>query len=253
MSELRTAIVTGAANGIGQAIARAAVQRGYRVVTCDLQEMDTKEYGSDVHVAGDLLDAGVRAQVIDAALNGPGANGRLYALFNNVGMTLPYVPTLDISPERWERLWGINVTVPFLLSQAAAVPMIEAGEGVMVNTASLAGLAGIAKATDYVATKHAIVGITKSLAIEWGQLGIRVNAIAPGLTGTETARNAVNATSPGLFERRGRSVPLGRIAEPEDQAKAAMYLASDEASYIAGIVLVCDGGTLAQHPGYALS
>ena len=253
MATKRTAIVTGAANGIGRAIAAEAARRGYRVVTSDIQQLDAAEDDIAAHIVGDLTDDRTQAALVEAALHGPGSDGQVYALFNNVGLAPAYIPTLEISAERWSALWSLNVTVPFQLSQRVGAEMIAAGEGVIVNTSSLAGLAGIARATDYVATKHAIVGITKSLAIEWGPFGIRVNAVAPGLTATESVKEAVNATSPGLFERRARGVPLGRVATPDDQAKAALYLASDDAAYISGTVLVCDGGTLAQHPGYAMS
>jgi NAD(P)-dependent dehydrogenase (short-subunit alcohol dehydrogenase family) len=246
----KTLIVTGAASGIGHAIFLLAKDRGYRVVTIDLAEsIDGQDPAH--HVVGNLLESATHDEAVRVAKSGPGGDGTIYGLVNNAGISPPYGPALDISVERWEQLFAINVGVVFRLSQRVGREMIAAGSGAIVNTSSLAGLSGLAGAADYSATKHAVIGLTKSLAIEWAEFGVRVNALCPGLTATEAAKSAVNATDKGLFERRARGVPLGRIAEPEDQAKGALFLLSEDASYISGTTLVVDGATFAQHPGYA--
>lgn len=246
----KTLIVTGAASGIGHAIFQLAKERDYRVVTVDLAESVTGQDDA-LHVSGNLLDSATHDEAVRVAKEGAGSNGSIYGLVNNAGISPPYGPALDISVERWEQLFAINVGVVFRLCQRVGREMIAAKHGVIVNTSSLAGLAGLAGAADYSATKHAVIGLTKSLAIEWAEHGIRVNALCPGLTATEAAKSAVNATDEGLFERRARGVPLGRIAEPEDQAKGALFLLSEDAGYISGTTLLVDGATFAQHPGYA--
>ncbi|MDN7966001.1 glucose 1-dehydrogenase [Burkholderia multivorans] len=243
MSNLRVAIVTGGADGIGWACATRLADDGYRVAIADLdgeRAMRRAAELGDGHV-------GVRVDVADeddvAALMRTVAErfGRINVLVNNAGVGEQNAPTLEQSATAFDRLLAVHVRGTFLASREAARVMLARRSGAIVNLGSIAGQGGIPTRNAYGAAKAAIASLTRSMACEWARAGVRVNAVAPGYVATELvdtlARNG--QLNRAAIERR---TPLGRLAEPDEIARAIAFLASDAASYITGTVLNVDGG-----------
>ncbi|GAA1936018.1 SDR family oxidoreductase [Streptomyces sodiiphilus] len=239
-------IVTGGGAGIGRATALKFAAEGARVVVADLDaegartvvEEITAAGGTAVAVVGDLSEQTVVGEVVAKALD---AFGGVDVLVNNAGIMDAMTAPADVTDAEWERVIRINLTAPFRLTRAVLPHMLERGKGAIVNVGSEASLRGSAAGAAYTASKHGIVGLTKSLAVMYRTSGIRANAVAPG--GTRTA-----ITSGLGFEGHGPDtlMPLmgniGRLAEPEEQAAVIVFLASDAASSINGAVIAVDDG-----------
>ena len=249
-------MITGAASGIGLAASRKFAAEGAHVAIVDVQEQAaenaaaeiSREGGRAFAVPGDVssaetVEANVRA-IIDRC-------GQIDILFNNAGLAM-HRRAEDFTVNEWRRMISVNLDgIFYWASIVGRETMIPRQSGVIVNTASMAGLAGIPNDIAYVAAKHGVVGITKALAVEWGRYGIRVNCLCPGITETEMVRS-VSEENPVLFSDRKRRVPMGRPATPEEQAESVLFMASDAASYINGLILNNDGGQLALFSGYSL-
>lgn len=242
----RSVIVTGAGSGIGRATALAFAAEGAHVVVADLNAdgaaTTVKEIegagGTAVAVVGDLSEQAVVDQVVATTVE---RFGGVDALVNNAAIMDSMSAAADVSDAEWERVIRINLTAPFLLSRAVLPHMIEAGRGAIVSTASEAGLRGSASGTAYTVSKHGIVGLTKSLAVMYRNQGIRTNAIAPG--GTRTGMiPAADWEAHGPKTLGPYLAGVGRVAEPEEQAAAIVFLASDAASNINGVILAVDNG-----------
>lgn len=241
-----TAIVTGAGSGIGRAAALRLAAAGSHIVVADLDgqtaartvEEITSAGGSAVAVVGDLAEQQVIDEVVDTARTRfDGAD----VLVNNAGVMDNVSAPADLTDDEWDRLVRINLTAPFKLMRAVIPGMLEKGKGAIVNTASEASLRGSAAGTAYTATKHGVIGLTKSAAIMYREKGIRVNAVAPGATATNIAVEAdPEATGPTVLASYRNS--MGRVGEADDLAAAIGFLASDEASNISGVVLPVDNG-----------
>jgi NAD(P)-dependent dehydrogenase (short-subunit alcohol dehydrogenase family) len=242
MTEQRVAIVTGAAQGIGRETARALGREGYALVLADLQAPDAilaelRATGSTATaVVGDLTDDATIARIVEAAQT---QYGRIDAVVNNAGISnIGRAETVNRAT--FERVLGINLVAPFLLSQAC-FPIMRA-QGSIINIASIAGLFGVADRVAYNASKHGLVGMTRTLAAEWGGLGIRCNAICPGWVKTEmdAADQGSGAYTDADITTR---VPMGRFASPADIAAGVVYLADpDRSGFVNGHALVIDGG-----------
>jgi NAD(P)-dependent dehydrogenase (short-subunit alcohol dehydrogenase family) len=234
----KVAIITGGESGIGAAAARQLQERGAHVIVAGLNSDD---------VRCDVADPDTPDLLVQTALE---RHGRVDILVNSAGVAL-MARAEEIDRADWQRVTDINMTGLFFTTQAVGRQMIEQGDGgAIVNLASMAGLAGMPDHAAYVATKHAVVGITKSLAIEWARFGIRVNCLCPGLTGTEIVRNATRH-APEVLEERARRNVMQRLATPEEQASMITFLVSDEASYVNGMIANVDGGNLALYSGYS--
>jgi NAD(P)-dependent dehydrogenase (short-subunit alcohol dehydrogenase family) len=238
----RAALITGAASGIGRASALAFASAGASVALLDIDAEGLGDTASAARAAGvrvEALLADVRdLQMVTGAVGrAVEAFGRLDAALNNAGVPGPYLPLDEYSEEDFMRILQVDLAGVWRCMRAEIRQMRAQGHGAIVNTSSMLGAAAMPDNGAYVAAKHGVHGLTRAAALELGGTGIRVNAIAPGVTRT----GMTSAVSDDLL----RTVPLGRIAEPEEIAAAAVWLCSPEASYVTGSVLVADGGWLA--------
>jgi 3-oxoacyl-[acyl-carrier protein] reductase len=245
----RVALVTGAGSGIGRATARRLAAEGAAVVVADLDEAGLAGVAAEigaaggqvVAVAGSVADRAAAQAMVAAATS---RFGRLDILVNNAGITRDglAVRVKDgevraMGDEQWDSVLAVNLKGTFLCAQAAAVPMIAQRGGRIINTASVGALGNIGQA-NYSASKAGVIGLTRTLALEWARFGITVNAVAPGAVNTRMTAAIPEAIKSGLVER----IPLRRMAEPDEIAGVHAFLASDDASYITGQVIWVDGG-----------
>ncbi|MFL5383872.1 MAG: 2-dehydro-3-deoxy-D-gluconate 5-dehydrogenase KduD [Longimicrobiaceae bacterium] len=246
--EGKTALVTGASRGLGRAIAVALAGAGADVVCASTQRAGTDETAAEIRALGrrawqveaDLSD---RAAVLDLAEEAERAAGRIDVLVNNGG-TIRRMPAADYALEDWDAVLRTNLDSVFILSQRLGRGMIERGAGKIVNVASLLSFSGGITVPAYTASKHAVAGLTKALANEWGRHGVQVNAVAPGYFRTDnTQRLQDDAVRSAEISAR---IPAGRWGEPEDLAGAVVFLASPASDYVNGHVLVVDGGWMAR-------
>lgn len=236
----KTAIVTGAASGIGAAITALLAAEGARVLAVDVNEPK-----SDGKVAGYVCDVTDSAQVNTMVKEAVQRLGRIDLLFNNAGIGC-LLETPDMDDDTWEKVFAVNVHAILYACRAVIPIMREQGGGAIVNTASISGLFGDFGFTAYNASKGAVVNYTRSLAIDHARDNIRVNALCPGFIAETGLTAGVKSTDLGdLWEQ---SIPMGRGGTADEMAKAAAFLASDDASYITGANLVADGGATA-HTG----
>jgi NAD(P)-dependent dehydrogenase (short-subunit alcohol dehydrogenase family) len=246
-------VVTGSARGIGFATAEIALHEGARVVICDLDPENVDQAVGKLSPLGDVMgvagDVGNLADVKRNVADVMDRHGRIDVLINNAAITSYHLPEM-LPEDVWRRELEVCLTGSFFWCQSAAnASMIPAGRGSIVNVSSGAGLAGIPKCAGYVSAKHGLVGLTRALAVDWGQHNIRVNCICPGHTYTELS-NFVASQNPAAMEQRVSQIPLGRGAQPADVAKAILFLASPDADSISGAVLAVDGGTIAMESGF---
>jgi NAD(P)-dependent dehydrogenase (short-subunit alcohol dehydrogenase family) len=243
----KVAILTGATEGIGRAIAGAFVDEGARVTLVARRERPglelAAELGSDVatFVEGDVSDPATAERAAGEALARFGA---LDVLVNNAALDLSGVPLFETTREQAREIFEVNVFGAFWMLLACARVMAERGGGSIVNVTSRLGLVGLSGSAWYGASKGALHALTRGAAVEWARAGIRVNSVAPGLTETPMIKSWVEAQDDPVAFRRSRedSVPLGRFCTPEEVAAAVVYLASDEAASVTGASIAVDGG-----------
>lgn len=250
----KVALVTGAANGIGRATALAFAKRGAKVVCVDLDGAGAKRVaatieqqgGAAMGVGADVTKSADVAAYVKAALD---AYGRVDCFFNNAGIEGKVVPIAEYDEAVFDSVMGVNVKGVFLGLRHVLPVMIEQGSGAVVNTASVAGLVGTPGMGAYVASKHAVIGLTKSVSGEVARQGIRVNAVCPGPVDTRmihALEAQINPGDPsGVAQRYQAAIPAGRYATVEEIANTVLFLCSDLASGITGAQYVVDGGRTA--------
>ena len=234
----KVAVITGAAQGIGKQTASVLNGLDWSLVLLDLQPIDTSGYSSALSLAGDITD---EIFVQSAAKQTIDTFGRVDALVNNAGISC-ITSALDTSAEMYRKVIDVNLVAPFLLAKAFGGLMVAAGSGSVVNVASVAGLQGVADRSAYNASKHGLIGLTRTLAVEWGAKGVRVNAVCPGWVKTEMDHKDQAGGSYSDSDITDH-VPMGRFAKPDDIAQAIAWLCDDSKSgFVNGISLPVDGG-----------
>jgi NAD(P)-dependent dehydrogenase (short-subunit alcohol dehydrogenase family) len=247
----KCAFVTGGASGIGRATALLFAREGAAVSVVDLDEASGQavaqtivgEGGQAIFVRCDVSRAEDCQRAVQETVD---KLGGLDILFNNAGI-IRRATVIDTTEEEWDRVMAVNVRSVFLLSKYAVPVMVQAGGGVIINTASGWGLVGGRRAVSYCASKGAIVNMTRAMALDHGEQNIRVNCVCPGDTDTGMLRNEAQqiGASEEEFLAEAAQRPLRRIGRPEEIAQAVLYLASDASSFVTGAALVVDGGGLA--------
>ena len=242
----KVALVTGASSGMGLATAWAFADAGAAVVLADISEDRLHAEADKIAAAGHRVTA-VRCDVSDDAqveqmVNSTvAAFGRLDAAFNNAGVMARIAPTADSSREEWDRVIGINLRGVWSCMKYELRHMQRQGSGAIVNNASVGALTGNPGIASYIASKHGVVGLTRTAALEYIQYGIRVNAVNPGLIDTQIARDVVSGDEQA-YDDIAKNVPIRRAGRPEEIASAVLWLCSPAASYIVGHALTVDGG-----------
>ena len=245
----KVAVITGAASGMGEATAGLFAAEGAHVVASDINVDDAEK------VADRLRAMGLTAESIGVDVT---SEPSVHGLKRRVREEFGYVDVLvncagvsefgtsrDFELARWERVLAVNLTGVFLTCRELGDMMVRRRQGKIVNVASTAGLFGVPRMVAYTAAKHAVVGLTRSLAIEWAKYNVQVNCVCPGATET---RMLLTETTPAFRAARVKRIPSGRFGTPLEQAQAILYLASDDASYVTGCVLTVDGGVAALAP-----
>lgn len=241
------ALVTGASYGIGAACALALAQRGYDVALTATRVENLRETAAAVAACGRrayavALDLRAQASIAATVDSVMAEFGRIDVLVNNAGTTSGS-KALDVTPEEWAAVIDTNLTGTFCMTQLVARQLVRARRpGCIISVTSTHGMIGAPGRPAYGISKAAVIHMTRMLAVEWAQYGIRVNSVAPGRVDTPSPLRAAQTADPRHMAAMAGKVPLGRVATSEDVAGAVAYLASPEASYITGHTLVVDGG-----------
>ena len=242
----KVVIVTGASAGIGKATAMAFAKHGAKVVVADINQQDGEAVVTEITQAGgiamfvpcDVTNEQQVMSLVDATVE---AYGKLDIAFNNAGIEIEQSKLADGEESVFDKIMDVNVKGVWRCMKYQIPAMLKNGGGSIVNTASVAGLGAAPKMAIYSASKHAVIGLTKSAAVEYGKKGIRVNAVCPAVIDTEMFRRAAEA-DPRKAEYVAGMHPVGRIGKVDEIAEAVMYLCSSNSGFTTGIALPVDGG-----------
>ena len=246
----KVALVTGAGSGIGRAAARIFAREGAKVAAADVNRASAEETVGMIREAGgeafglqaDVSKVAEVEAMVDAVV---GTYSRLDCAFNNAGIEGVLASTADYTEADWAPVIAVNLTGVWLCMKYEIPRLLETGGGAIVNTSSAAGLLGAPRMPAYVASKHGVVGLTKTAALEYAKSGVRVNAVCPGVIDTSMV-GRLKERRPRMFEKIVRGEPIGRIGQPEEIAETAVWLCSDAASFVTGHAMSVDGGIVAQ-------
>ncbi|ASS58005.1 SDR family NAD(P)-dependent oxidoreductase [Rhizobium leguminosarum] len=243
----KVVIITGAGSGMGRAMVGEFVSRGARVAAMDInleRAKETVDRLSDPSMAFalhvDVSDQDSAKRGVDAVI---ARWGRVDLLCNNAGILDGHATAHEVSLAEWNRVLAVNLTGPFLMARAVIPQMLTQGKGAIINTSSTSGFSAAGGGSAYTASKHGVIGLTRQLTFEYGARGIRVNSICPGATATPLALPEHNTASPDM-DLAISKVPARRWCQPEEIAKLAAFLGSDDADYVHGSDYVMDGGWL---------
>ena len=241
----KVALVTGAASGIGLAIARKFAESGATVIVADINEASAKEAAADIGdtafgAAADVSDPDSMTALVENVLR---EHGRLDIAVNNAGIGGDSAPTGEYPLDAWRKVISVNLDGVFYSMRAEIPALLTSGGGSIINIGSILSSVGFAQSSAYVAAKHGVVGLTKSAAIEYATSGIRVNAVGPGFIETPLLSDPKNAE---LVKGIAALHPVQRLGQPEEIAALVAFLASDDASFITGSYYTADGGYTAQ-------
>lgn len=244
--ENKVVIVTGAGSGIGRATAIAFAQEGAQVVVSDFHEKEGQETVSQIRSHGAeasfiKCDVSQEAEVKELVEKTIQQYGRLDCAYNNAGIEGTPCSTVECSSENWDRTINTNLKGVWLCMKYEIPEMLKHGKGSIVNCSSIAGLVGFEKIPAYVASKHGVIGLTETAALEFAKKNIRVNAVCPGAIHTPM----LDRFTEGHEEQMASQDPMGRIGRPEEIAESVLWLCSDKASYVTGQSLAVDGGWVA--------
>jgi len=245
--ENKVAVVTGAASGMGKAIAELFAKEGAKVVVSDLNIEGAEAVAADIKASGgaaiavktNVADLNDIHAMIDTAVN---EYGTLDILVNNAGIMDNMAPVGDVDDDRWDLIFDVNTKGVMRAIRKALPIFLEKGNGVIINTASTGGFSGAHAGAAYTASKHAVIGITKNTGFMYAQKGIRCNAIAPGATMTNIASTMSNLNAFGASRTKVTQGVIPRVGQAEEIAQVALFLASDESSFVNGAVIAADAG-----------
>lgn len=244
----KVALVTGGGSGMGRATAQAFAREGARVMVADIRIDDAdataqaiiQQGGEALAYVVDVSRIDQVAALVDATV---AAWGRLDCAFNNAGINIEHGPLADCTEQEWDRVLAVNLKGVWLCMKFEIPHMIAAGGGSIVNTASIVGLTGSRNTPAYVASKHGIVGLTRAAALEYGRVGIRVNAVCPGAIKTQMYLDR-EGDDPENNARIAAANALNRLGTGDDVAGAVLWLCSDASAFVTGHCLVVDGGEI---------
>ncbi|MGO4816886.1 SDR family oxidoreductase [Flavobacterium sp. W22_SRS_FP1] len=244
----KVAIVTGGSSGIGRATALAFAKKGAKVVVVDWKEntetidLIKKSGGEALFIKCDVSKSSEVKVMVEKTL---ATFGRLDYAFNNAGIEGDSAPVQDCSEENWDKTIGVNLKGVWLCMKHEIPEMIKQGKGVIVNCSSVAGLVGFSGLPAYVASKHGVIGLTKTSALECAKLGVRVNAVCPGVIQTPMI-DRLTGNDKEAIEQFTNLEPVGRFGQAEEIANAVIWMCSDGASFVTGHAMAVDGGFVAQ-------
>ena len=246
----KVALVTGGAGGIGRATSLAFAREGAKVAVVDLSAAAADEVAKAVVAQGGeaiglQTDVTRADEVANMVAQVVARFGRLDIAFNNAGIDIEHEPLAKTTEDTFDQLMNVNVKGVWLCMKYEIEQMLEQGGGAIVNTSSIGGLIGAARQPIYGATKHAVLGLTKAAALEYGRKGIRVNAVCPGIIRTEMTERAI-ARDPRREKYIEQAHPIGRLGEAEDIARSVVFLSSEDAAFVLGHALAVDGGFTAR-------
>lgn len=243
----KVAVITGAASGMGKAIASLYAQEGAKVVVSDLNLNAVKATAAEIEANGGIVTAlqvnvAKEEDIQNLIKTAVDTYGKLDILVNNAGIMDDFIPAADVTDELWERVFAINATGPMRAIRKALPIFIGQESGVIINIASAGGLMGSRAGAAYTAAKHAVVGLTKNVGFQYATLGVRCNAIAPGAINTNISKAMGKPHEFGMGRAMAGMNLNPRVGESEEIARVALFLASDDASFVNGTVLVADAG-----------
>lgn len=246
----KVVLVTGGSSGIGRATALACAREGAKVAVADIVIAGGEETaqlvkdagGEAIFIKADMTKAADLEAMVDTIVE---TYGRLDCAHNNAGIEGALGKTSNYDEAEWDKVIAINLTGVWLCMKYEIPQMLKNGGGSIVNTASAAGLLGVPNMPAYAASKHAVVGLTKTAALEYAKAGIRVNCVCPGIIQTPMV-SRLTGERPGMFEKIATAEPIGRIGKPEEIAESVVWLCSDLASFVTGHAMSVDGGIVAQ-------